>query len=476
MAVPYERIVSEDFNLGHGDVEVTMPGGGTATGSKVGIHTFLPYTFNVRDFGATGDGTTNDTTAVQAALDAAEAAGGGTVFVPIGTYLVKQLTVASKIRVQGQGWGSILQRLDGTTNYALKNEDETTGNTDIALEDLAFNGAMSTDPNTGYEKYGLIFGKVTRLTIARCFVYDWADGGLALRAGCEAVTVTDNHFKNNSINNLEGQANLAVISASNALIVGNLIEGPAERAGIGAEPNNAGESVDNLTVIGNVFKACGQAGFYVTSNAGSVGDVVFVGNTLYGCNHYSSPALGAIAFDPAGAGVPNFHCAENAVIGSNSHGVYLGAVSSASLLHVAIVQDNYIYNPGALTNNTYDGIHQSVDRNTVILNNVIVGFGANKHRYGINVAAVTSSTVRRMHGNVINGAQTSDVNQPASPNEWGAEIHYQKVKYAGPTSTGAASAILGSAAPALTSTSPYAWVDVVASDGSACVMPIWKKS
>lgn len=37
---------------------------------------------NVMDYGATGDGTTNDTVAVQAALDAAT--GGGVVYFPPG--------------------------------------------------------------------------------------------------------------------------------------------------------------------------------------------------------------------------------------------------------------------------------------------------------------------------------------------------------------------------------------------------------
>lgn len=42
--------------------------------------------FNVLDYGAAGDGVTNDTAAIQAAIDAAYAAGGGQVFLPTGTY------------------------------------------------------------------------------------------------------------------------------------------------------------------------------------------------------------------------------------------------------------------------------------------------------------------------------------------------------------------------------------------------------
>ena len=45
-------------------------------------------TLNVRDFGATGDGTTDDAPAFQKALDALATAGGGTLFVPAGKYAI----------------------------------------------------------------------------------------------------------------------------------------------------------------------------------------------------------------------------------------------------------------------------------------------------------------------------------------------------------------------------------------------------
>jgi len=44
--------------------------------------------FNVKSYGATGNGSTDDTTAVQAALDAAISAGGGVVYFPRGVYVI----------------------------------------------------------------------------------------------------------------------------------------------------------------------------------------------------------------------------------------------------------------------------------------------------------------------------------------------------------------------------------------------------
>lgn len=55
--------------------------------------------FNVRDFGAKGDGTTFDTAAIQKALDACEKSG-GTVEFPSGTFLSRPLTVHSKTTVK----------------------------------------------------------------------------------------------------------------------------------------------------------------------------------------------------------------------------------------------------------------------------------------------------------------------------------------------------------------------------------------
>lgn len=51
------------------------------------ILTIILGVFSVLDFGASGDGVTKDTQAIQAAVDAASKAGGGTVEIPAGTYL-----------------------------------------------------------------------------------------------------------------------------------------------------------------------------------------------------------------------------------------------------------------------------------------------------------------------------------------------------------------------------------------------------
>ena len=75
------------------------------------------HAYDVRSFGAKGDGVTDDTAAIQAAIDAAIASNlGDAVFMPAGTYLISDtLTIASVhgLRFTGCGTASVL-RWNGT--------------------------------------------------------------------------------------------------------------------------------------------------------------------------------------------------------------------------------------------------------------------------------------------------------------------------------------------------------------------------
>jgi polygalacturonase len=55
--------------------------------------------FDVRDFGATGDGKTLDSPAINRAIQAAAQAGGGTVFVPAGTYLSGSIHLTNNLNL-----------------------------------------------------------------------------------------------------------------------------------------------------------------------------------------------------------------------------------------------------------------------------------------------------------------------------------------------------------------------------------------
>jgi Glycosyl hydrolases family 28 len=70
-------------------------------------------TYNVRNFGAKGDGRTLDTKAVQAAIDRCNQDRGGTVLVPAGTFLIGTVELKSNVTLRIAAQGKLLGSDDG---------------------------------------------------------------------------------------------------------------------------------------------------------------------------------------------------------------------------------------------------------------------------------------------------------------------------------------------------------------------------
>jgi hypothetical protein len=89
--------------------------------------------YDAKAFGAVGDGIANDFAAIQAVLDAAKAAGGGTVFLPVGTYLIKRpLFLGTDITLMGAGRGATIITKPASVK-SLLTANVTTGATSITV-------------------------------------------------------------------------------------------------------------------------------------------------------------------------------------------------------------------------------------------------------------------------------------------------------------------------------------------------------
>src|SRR5579872_4610710 len=77
------------------------------SGSAAGVRTY-----NIRDFGAKGDGTTLDTAALQAAIDACHKDQGGTVLVPAGVFVIGTVEMKSNVTLHIAAAGTLLGAAD----------------------------------------------------------------------------------------------------------------------------------------------------------------------------------------------------------------------------------------------------------------------------------------------------------------------------------------------------------------------------
>jgi polygalacturonase len=75
--------------------------------------------YNIRDFGAKGDGKTLDTAALQAAIDACNRDGGGTVLAPAGTFHIGTVELKSNVTLHLAAAATLLGSTDGKQYHAI---------------------------------------------------------------------------------------------------------------------------------------------------------------------------------------------------------------------------------------------------------------------------------------------------------------------------------------------------------------------
>lgn len=130
-------------------------------------------TLSVLDYGAVGDGITDDTVAIQNTIDAKVLLGGGTVSIPAGNFMISQIILPSEITIKGESQDSTtLSQIAGSNTDMVVSKDYDTadiyraGMVDLRLNGNFFSGnwndATNTYNNTSgggvkVRGYGLIF-------------------------------------------------------------------------------------------------------------------------------------------------------------------------------------------------------------------------------------------------------------------------------------------------------------------------------
>jgi polygalacturonase len=158
--------------------------------------------YNIRKYGAKGDGIALDTTALQAAIDACHQDGGGTVLVPAGTFQIGSVELRSNVTLHIAASGKLLGAADGKQYHAVDaiplNGDSTLidGNwallfavnaTNVTIEGAGtidgqgakFHSAVrGTPPPSGLggnkRPYHLLFYRCDRLTVRDIALVDCA--------------------------------------------------------------------------------------------------------------------------------------------------------------------------------------------------------------------------------------------------------------------------------------------------------------
>lgn len=139
----------------------------------------LKLDFNVKSvtYGAKGDGTTVDTTAIQNTVAAAITAGGGDILFPPGTFVMSNVTWGSNLNIVGSGQGNTIFLLDPAANGTVSTvvvcrvapASSVTDTSYCYMHDLTIDGNKSNwGANTTNRFMGYYLGQSTAGLISHC--------------------------------------------------------------------------------------------------------------------------------------------------------------------------------------------------------------------------------------------------------------------------------------------------------------------
>ena len=422
---------------------------------------------SVLDYGATGNGTTNDTAAVQAALTA-----GGAVRFPPGNYSVGTLYVSSNSVLAGEP-GSKLTLRAGTVGPLLRSASPVTN---VRVERMVFDGNASNNPDNDYiislsAPTGVTLTDLTILSapgdtitlsnaVTNCFINRVLADGLiradrdtlvtscrvvsslvqAISVGTDSVVrdclVDQGSIAGNGIHIQQNATNVKVLGntvvartdvigssaigtstgVTNCLIEGNMVTGGD--AGIAVYGSNNRIANNHVTATGYVSPTTGDG---IIINTGS-GNVV-VGNVLSGLiagpgieiqapdTVVSSNTVTDVASAAVGVWFSNTVVTNNLVIraglgisGTDASGINVNGDN-------ALVANNVVYDCGNSGAATSSGVLVGSGANAIVVGNRCTDTrsgGSKKQQYGVRQAGTSTSVTAQ--GNHLVGNATAATN------------------------------------------------------------------
>jgi len=353
------------------------------------------FVFNVKDYGAVGDGVTDDTAAISAAVTALNLNGGGVLYFPVGTYLTTatiSLNPDSAI-IRGDGQFSSLLKSSNSVatfsmgTFSIQIEDigiETTS-TSATLLDAAFGiyikNSNWTGPITGTNSFSLNFvtgviesSSFNLFTAALTGAIDIiggtvGDDGLVIRACvavCPLVSIdtADDVFIRVSGNHINSAALIYVINA-----------------GIGSQIS----ATDNITTPffpTLISVAAGSVGISITESGN---------NIAQGATWRNPIVLGA-------TGTGNFVSLSRkqqvAAANGASASPRLGAEVTTCTATGNFTINFPVLADGVTAAFAWPGAEVSIQIHNSTGGNITISFGAGMHGIGGNLATLTTTTYR----------------------------------------------------------------------------------
>jgi len=401
-------------------------------------------------FNATGNGVTDDYTAIQAAIDSLDPNVGGVVEFPPGRYIVGATIAITRnnVTLRGQRGAVIKQKdnmpvpgwppiIDGRGSMIAAFQKRN-----ITFENLTLDGNKANNNINDNYGNGINIYDCQRVTVRGCHLYAFARDGItvsdytrldAAALGNEDIIIDGNLITDcRAPSQTTGGEGIIVVQGNKVVIANNILA--ANWRGIEIETlpttglyrgcvnltvtgnvclnNEYGgigvNGASQLTLTGNICAGAAQYGIRINnSTAITASEIVVSGNRIKGAttagltaenyeqlqllgNHIQSCTIGLLM-----SGVKDITVQNNVVSGSLQHGVQFTAGTNQNVIFTG----NLIRASGQTTANTYDNLTGNAVY-CVLSGNRLDGASA---RYGINAAGSSWTII----GNALDNSGTT---------------------------------------------------------------------
>lgn len=333
---------------------------------------------NVLDYGAVGNGTTDDTAAIQAALNV-----GGTVVIPDGTFkITSALTVGIADTTIKLGAKTNIDYSTVSTYIAVK-----INATDCSIVGGTFTGPASWDGANVAPTYGVIWVAADRCSVSTRLIN-------VRKVGLWFKDVVDGTAINNII---EGNYPSASWTGTETAHFGVCFDPSTGASGGNFQANNnsiktcvqgvfaanygTGGVIQGLNVVGNLFESCWNHGVYTASANGAN----ISGNTFNRCE---------ISVASTGKGVTITANAIYTAVNTTGDARDVTGIQLRDSQN-SVISSNTIKGVGSSTSAVYIDVI-NLDGTTTIDGNIVIGNTIN-----ITASAATNNTAIRIEGSTV---------------------------------------------------------------------------
>ena len=357
-------------SLDSGNFSFTQSGSGVVTRT---VENKLRDVVSVKDFGAVGDGVTDDTAAIQAALSSLSQ--GDTLLFPVGSYYITSKIVISTANITflGSGRGSFIF----VNNAGIFDGIIDIQASGVTLENLRIGSTYDPGGTSAVSWIGVEIN-ASKAIIRGCFI-DNCRYCILGRNAANYASIESNYMKP-APQGLTG----AVINADHCAIVNNIVEDFLD-TGLGCQ-----EGASQLLIANNVIRAkdgYGSLGIIVQEDCF---DVTVANNVIYG-DHPSANALASgITISDNGTGTCPYNVTIIANVLANLGNYGISVLNSGSTRDPQdiTITGNVIRNVGS------QGIRLLSGKAMSVASNSVEGCVAGIVTSGVTKATITANVAR----------------------------------------------------------------------------------